>query len=141
MKILNTMKIEFEEIRKSKYFKYIVTFGIIKKVILLVMFLVPLLSFSQELVIGEERVEPGIVLIFEGAIKDHVMPMGLHLAENETNIHIEARVNWDTENIPDGTPTGGFVAYLHITAKITNENSGLSTFIAVSYTHLRAHET
>ena len=34
-------------IRKSKYFKYIVAFGIIKKVILLVMFLVPLLSFSQ----------------------------------------------------------------------------------------------
>ena len=87
------------------------------------------ISFSQELIIGEERVEPGIVFIFEGAIKDHVMPMGLHLAENETNIHIEARVNWDTENIPDGTPTGGFVAYLHITAKITNENSGLSTFI------------
>ena len=70
MKILNTMKNEFEEIRKSKYFNYIVAFGIIKKVILLGMFLVPLLSFSQELVIGEERVEPGIVLIFEGAIKD-----------------------------------------------------------------------
>ena len=41
------MKKEFEELRKSKYFKYIVAFGIIKKVILLVMFLVPLLSFSQ----------------------------------------------------------------------------------------------
>ena len=41
------MKKEFEEIRKSKYFKYIVAFGIIKKVILLAMFLVPLLSFSQ----------------------------------------------------------------------------------------------
>ena len=65
MKILNTMKNEFEEIRKSKYFKYIVAFGIIKKVILLSMILVPLLSFSQELVIGEERVEPGIVLIFD----------------------------------------------------------------------------
>ena len=65
MKILNTMKNEFEEIRKNKYFKYIVAFGIIKKVILLFMILVPLLSFSQELIIGEERVEPGIVLIFE----------------------------------------------------------------------------
>ena len=42
------MKKEFEELRKSKYFKYIVAFGIIKKAILLVMFLVPLLSFSQE---------------------------------------------------------------------------------------------
>jgi len=26
--------------------------------------------FSQELVLGEERIEPGIIFIFEGAIKD-----------------------------------------------------------------------
>ena len=30
--------------------------------------------FSQELIIGEERIEPGIVLIFEGAVKDVVVP-------------------------------------------------------------------
>ena len=84
---------------------------------------------AQELIIGEERVEPGIVFIFEGAIKDHVVPQSMHLKENQTNIHIEARVNWDTNNIPEGTPPGGFVAYLHITAKVTNQNSGLSTFI------------
>ena len=100
-----------------------------KKILIISLFAFNLIFSAPELVIAEERVEPGIVFIFEGAIKDHVMPMGLHLAENETNIHIEARVNWDTENIPDGTPTGGFVAYLHITAKITNENNGLSTFI------------
>jgi hypothetical protein len=41
------MKKEFEEIRKSKYFKYIFAFGIMKKVILLVMFLIPLLSSGQ----------------------------------------------------------------------------------------------
>ena len=29
---------------------------------------------SQELIIGEERIEPGIVLIFEGAVKDVVIP-------------------------------------------------------------------
>ena len=86
-------------------------------------------SSSQELIIGEETVTPGIVFIFEGAIKDHVMPEGMHLKENQTNIHIEARVNWDTNNIPEGAPPGGFVAYLHITAKVTNQNSGLSTFI------------
>ena len=40
------MKKEFEELRKSKYFKYVVGFGIIKKVILLVIFLLPLLSYS-----------------------------------------------------------------------------------------------
>ena len=103
----------------------------VRRLLLLLSFIIPFSIHSSlpEMVIGKESVEPGIDLVFEGAIKDHVMPMGLHLAENETNIHIEARVNWDTENIPDGTPTGGFVAYLHITAKITNENSGLSTFI------------
>ena len=84
---------------------------------------------AQELVIGEETVEPGIVFIFEGAVKDHVMPSGMHLEESQTNIHIEARVNWDTTNVPAGTPSGGFVAYLHITAKVTNQKTGLSTFI------------
>ncbi len=87
------------------------------------------ISISQELIIGEETVTPGIVFIFEGAVKDHVMPAGMHLKENQTNIHIEARVNWDTNDIPEGTPPGGFVAYLHITAKVTNQNSGMSTFI------------
>lgn len=84
---------------------------------------------AQELVIGEEIIEPGIVFIFEGAVKDHVMPSGMHLEESQTNIHIEARVNWDTTNVPAGTPEGGFVAYLHITAKVTNQKTGLSTFI------------
>ena len=129
MKILNTMKNEFEEIRKNKYFKYIVAFGIIKKVILLFMILVPLLSFSQELVIGEERVEPGIVLIFEGAIKDVIEPKSNNLSVEETNVHIEARVNWDSNNIPDGTPSGGFIPYLKISSTVLNEKTGLKTFI------------
>ena len=89
-------------------------------------------SFSlnaQELVIAEERVEPGIIFVFEGAIKDHIMPSSMHLKENQTNVHIEARVNWDINNVPAGTPLGGFIPYLHITAKVTNEKSGLSTFI------------
>ncbi len=74
---------------------------------------------SQELVIAEERVEPGIVFVFEGAIKDHIVPMSMHLQENQTNVHIEARVNWDINNVPKGAPKGGFVPYLHITARIT----------------------
>ncbi len=98
-----------------------------------ILFTVILLNFSfltaQELIIGEENIKPGIVFIFEGAIKDHVMPSGMHLNENETNIHIEARVNWDTKDVPNGTPHGGFVAYLHITAKLINQETGISTFI------------
>ncbi|MAV64324.1 MAG: hypothetical protein CBD97_01140 [Pelagibacteraceae bacterium TMED237] len=97
-------------------------------------FLITLVTFNYvlsapELVIGEERVEPGIIFIFEGAIKDHVMPMAMHLSEDQTNIHIEARVNWDTKNTPEGTPEGGFVPYLHMTAMVTNQKTGLKTFV------------
>ncbi len=87
-----------------------------KKFIYILLILNLNFSLSQELIIGEERVDPGIVFIFEGAVKDHVMPSGMHLKEAQTNIH-------------NGTPAGGFVAYLHITAKVTNEKTGLSTFI------------
>ena len=100
-----------------------------KKLILLILSLNLNFSISQELIIGEETVQPGIVFIFEGAVKDHVMPSGMHLKENETNVHIEARVNWDIKNTPKGSPEGGFVAYLHITSKVTNQQTGLSTFI------------
>jgi uncharacterized protein involved in high-affinity Fe2+ transport len=86
-------------------------------------------SSALELVIGKKRVEPGIVFVFEGAVKDHVMPHALHLAENDTHVHIEARVNWDEKDIPKGTPAGGFVPYLHITAQVINESTKLSTFI------------
>ena len=84
---------------------------------------------SQELIIGEERIEPGIVLIFEGAIKDEVFPRSNNLNVNETNIHIEARVNWDTKNTPPGTPAGGFIPYMKINSIIVNTSSGLRTFI------------
>jgi len=85
--------------------------------------------FSQELVIGEERIKPGIIFIFEGAIKDIVYPKSINLAEEFTNVHIEARVNWDDTNIPEGTPSGGFVPYLNINATITNASTGQKTFI------------
>ena len=56
-------------------------------------------SNAQELIIGEERIEPGIIFIFDGAIKDNVSPNSFHLEEKQTNVHIEVRVNWDTQNI------------------------------------------
>ena len=46
-----------------------------------------------------------------------------------TNIHIEARVNWDNNNIPKGTPSGGFIPYLNINATITNNRTGQRTFV------------
>ena len=85
--------------------------------------------YALELVIGEEKIDPGIVFIFEGAIKDHIMPMSMHMSENQTNVHIEARVNWDSINIPDGTPVNGFIPYLYINSMITNQKTGIKTFI------------
>ena len=84
---------------------------------------------AQELVIGEERIEPGIMVIFEGAIKDMIMPSMTNLDENKTDVHIEARVNWDTKNLPKGTPAGGFVPYLRVNAKVISQKTGLQTFI------------
>ena len=87
------------------------------------------INFALELVIGEERLDPGVVFIFEGAIKDHIMPMAMHMSEDQTNVHIEARVNWDSSNIPDGAPANGFVPYLYINSMVTNQTTGIKTFI------------
>ena len=80
---------------------------------------------TEELVIGEELIEPGIQIIFEGAVKDTITPADYHLEESKTHVHIEARVNWaDNDAIPAGTPAGGFVAYLIIVAQVVNAKTG-----------------
>ena len=84
---------------------------------------------NPELIIGKEKVAPGIVFIFEGAIKDQIIPKSMHLDQNQTNVHIEARVNWDNKNIPEGTPKGGFILFLYITTTIINQNSGYRIFV------------
>jgi uncharacterized protein involved in high-affinity Fe2+ transport len=87
------------------------------------------LSTAQELIIGSELVKPGIRVIFEGAIKDDVTPKDLHLAKSKTDVHLEARVNWasnESIKVPKDAPRGGFVAYLVITAEVTNERTGES---------------
>lgn len=88
---------------------------------------------AQELIIGEETVHPGIVFIFEAAVRDDVMPNVQHLSEGATDIHIEARVNWaaDESMTPDGTPPGGFVAYMNLTAEVTHEVTGAKQFVSL----------
>ena len=87
-----------------------------------------------ELVIGEERFYPGMVLIFEGAVRDHVEPVAQHLEEDKTHVHIEARANWDEDAsmLPDGTPPGGFVAYMNIHAEVMNEVTGAYTYVTLT---------
>lgn len=94
--------------------------------LLLTLVLVPGSAAGQEAILGEERIEPGISVIFEGAVKDAVQPSDLHLAESQTDVHLEARINWATDEdvaVPQGTPRGGFVPGLHVNARIENEST------------------
>ena len=86
---------------------------------------------AQELVIGEQRIRPGIVFIFEGAVRDHVEPLEQNLVEDYTHVHIEARVNWAESGIPEGTPPGGFVPYLNIHALVINQSTREVAFVTL----------
>lgn len=82
---------------------------------------------AQEMIIGEETIGPGIQLVFEGAPKDDVTPYAQNLAESKTDVHIEVLAGWSTDEsveVPEGAIRGGFVAYMHIFATITNEETG-----------------
>ena len=93
-------------------------FGILALVIIL-----QYQEIQAEMIIGTGSIEPGVDLIFEGGVKDDVMPNEYFLNESETDVHIEVLANWSSK-APDGSPEGGHVAYLNINA------------ISVSYTHL-----
>lgn len=83
-------------------------------------------TLAQEAVLGEETIDPGIAVVFEGAIKDAITPSHQHLAESRTDVHLEARINWSTDSsveVPDGTPRGGYIPGLHVYALIENEGS------------------
>ena len=75
-----------------------------------------------EMILGNEKIEPGINLVFEGAIKDDVFPSSVFGSEEDSDIHLEVLANWN-EDAPSGSPEGGFVAYLRIEAVITNQSS------------------
>ena len=62
----------------------------IKLLSLTVLLMGGIFSNAQELIIGEERIEPGIVVIFEGAIKDMIMPSSTNLNENLTDLDISS---------------------------------------------------
>ena len=100
--------------------------------ILLVTWLTPFeLLALPEMVIGEATINPGIHLTFEGAIKDDVAPLGVFLAENETDVHIEMLAHW-SEDAPKGSVTGGYVAYLQVKLLIKNESTDTSIAVQLS---------
>ena len=49
-----------------------------------------------EMVIGQERIDPGINLIFEGAIKDDVFPSSNFVPKENSDVHL--KVNVDEED-------------------------------------------
>ena len=79
---------------------------------------------AEEMVFGEEIISTGLKIIFEAAPKDTIFPSDHYLAESETDIHIEMLINWSDES-PYGSPVGGFIPYLDVTAKIVGQNGNL----------------
>ena len=84
-----------------------------------------------EMVIGESSMDPGINLIFEGGIKDDIQPAKYYLEEKSTDVHIEVLANW-SETAPSGSPLGGHVAYLEVTAEIINEQTKESSSVELT---------
>lgn len=78
--------------------------------------------YSSEMIIGEEKIEPGINIIFEGAIRDDVAPSDFFLSESETDVHLEALINWSND-APNGSPKGGFIPYLNVEAHVKNKRT------------------
>ena len=63
-------------------------------------------EIQAEMIIGTGSLEPGVDLIFEGGVKDEIMPEEYYLSENETDVHIEVLANWSSD-APKGSPEGG----------------------------------
>ena len=84
-----------------------------------------------EMVIGESSMDPGIILIFEGGIKDDIQPVKYYLEEKSTDVHLEVLANW-SETAPSGSPLGGHVAYLEVTAEIINEQTKESSSVELT---------
>lgn len=77
---------------------------------------------SNEMIIGMEKISPGINLVFEGAIKDNIEPKEFYLQEKDSDIHIEALVTWSSDG-PKGSTEGGFIPYLNIKVRILNQRT------------------
>ena len=75
---------------------------------------------SDEMIFGSEKLSNGIDIIFEAAPKDVVYPEEYFLNESGTDIHIEMLINWSND-APEGSPKGGFIPYLEVTAVISNQ--------------------
>ena len=92
---------------------------------ILILFIIIFDTSYAEMIIGRETISPGIDLIFEGAPKDIVYPENYFLKESETDIHIEMLANW-SDSAPEGSPLGGFGAYLNVFVVIKSTSGEIS---------------
>ena len=105
-----------------------------KNIFLLVIFTTFLIQIplsSSEMILGTEKITKYINVVFEGAPRDKIFssPNNPHLSESETDVHIEALINWDEDiDIPSQVP-GSFIPYLKVKAKITNQETDESKTI------------
>ena len=86
---------------------------------------------SSEMILGTEKITKDITVIFEGAPRDKIFssPNNPHLSESETDVHIEALINWNEDiDIPSQVPRS-FIPYLKVWAKITNQKTDKSKTI------------
>lgn len=92
-------------------------------------------AFAQEEVIIERQViEPGILLVFEGAPRDAITPESAHLSEQASDVHLELRANWSTDenvDVPRQASRGGFVPYARAYAQVENERTGQVAFVTL----------
>jgi hypothetical protein len=87
----------------------------------------PQSASAQEKVMGTEVIDPGIQVDVIAAPKDAVTPKEQHLSESKTDIHFEVLARWSPDEdvaVPAGAERGGFVGFLNMFAKITNEETG-----------------
>ena len=105
-----------------------------KNIFLLVIFTTFLIQIplsGSEVILGTEKITKYINVVFEGAPRDKIFssPNNPHLSESETDVHIEALINWDEDiDIPSQVP-GSFIPYLKVKAKITNQETDESKTI------------
>tara|TARA_B110000444_G_C18467996_1_gene423350 strand:+ start:52 stop:630 length:579 start_codon:yes stop_codon:yes gene_type:complete len=99
-----------------------ISYYLLRILIFFVIIVLGTLAKANEMVIGEEKISPGINLVFEAAIKDDIEPKEFHLEEKDSDIHIEALVTWSSDG-PRGSMEGGFIPYLNIEVQIINQRT------------------
>ncbi len=89
--------------------------------------------YSEEQIISEENLSDTITITFEAAPKDSLFNTSVkQLDEKDTDIHIEALVNWNENISIEGQMAHGFIPYVTITSEIINEKSNNSKTIKLT---------